>query len=418
MIIDLKNRKLFNEIYIPLLNEKKRYILLYGGRDSAKSYFAAQKVIIDTMRKPYSRYILVRKSYTQIKDSQFQTIKDIIKSYGLMDYFHFTENPLRIVFIKNGNMILARGMDKDHKTKSIKDPTGIWYEEMNEIAFTDFMKTTTSLRGGVIQEIGTFNPEMETEWINEYFFPVKESYERRDGNFHYIKSVKNDAVILHTTYKDNQYVTSQSIKLLESFKETNRKYYDIFTLGLWGGVLEGLIFKNWKVVETKKSGIPFVGYGLDWGYTNDPTALIKVYIGESEIYVREKLYRKGMSNKEIATEMKEAGIKSGDLVVADSAEPKSIQEIYQYGFNIQPVYDKSIKAGISKMNNYRILVDSKSQNIIRELQNYRWKYDKNNIALNVPIDNYNHAIDSIRYVLMNYFMPRRSRMHSVKTISK
>ena len=249
MIIDFSNPKIFNPIYLPLLNDNHRYLLMYGGRDSAKSYFAAQKVIIDTIRKPYSRIILVRKAYAHIKDSQFQTIKDIVNSYGISDYFHFTENPLRIVFKKNGNMILARGLDKEHKTKSMKDPTGVWYEEMNEISFNDFIKTTTSLRGGIIQEIATFNPEMETDWINNYFFTPKESYERQDGNFHYVRSIREDTTILHTTYKDNRYVTPQSAELLESFKDIDENYYRIYTLGLWGGVLEGLVYDRWEIVD-------------------------------------------------------------------------------------------------------------------------------------------------------------------------
>ena len=244
MKINLNDKRLFNKVYIPLLRDKNRYLLLYGGRDSAKSYFAAQKVLIDTMSKPYSRYILLRKIYADIKDSQFQTIKDIISNYGLMDYFNITENPLKITFKPNGNYILSRGLDKDYKMKSIKDPTGIWYEEMNEIAFTDFLKSTSSLRGGVIQEIATFNPEMEDSWITNYFFPPKESFEREDGNFLKVDSIRKDTTILHTTYKANQFVTEQSIELLESFKKVDYHYYRIYTLGLWGGALEGLIFQT------------------------------------------------------------------------------------------------------------------------------------------------------------------------------
>ncbi|MFZ4402308.1 MAG: PBSX family phage terminase large subunit, partial [Bacteroidales bacterium] len=250
MKFNLSDSRLFNKVYLPLLKDDNRYLLLYGGRDSAKSYFAAQKVLIDTMRKPYSRYILLRKIYADIKDSQFQTIKDIIGNYGLMDYFTITENPLKITFKLNGNYILARGLDKDYKMKSIKDPTGIWYEEMNEIAFTDFLKSTSSLRGGVIQEIATFNPEMEDSWITNYFFPPKESYEKSDGMFTKVDSIRKDTTILHTTYKDNDFVTPQSIELLESFKAVDLRYYQIYTLGLWGGMLEGLIFNNWDVVDS------------------------------------------------------------------------------------------------------------------------------------------------------------------------
>lgn len=433
MIVDFSNPKIFNPAYLPLLNDTSRYILMYGGRDSAKSYFAAQKVIIDTMRKPYSRYILVRKAYAHIKDSQFQTIKDIVSSYGLMDYFVFTENPLRIIFKKNGNMIIARGLDKEHKTKSIKDPTGVWYEEMNEIGFNDFLKTTTSLRGGIIQEIATFNPEMETEWINSYFFPAKESYEKADGNFHYVKSVRDDTTILHTTYKDNTYVTPQSAELLESFKTIDENYYKIYTLGLWGGVLEGLIYDNWEIIDNpdntlRSCGSPpsredilphsvkFLGYGLDWGFTNDPTAIVKVNMGEDTLYLDEILYKKGMTNQELCLEMQNCGITSTDEIIADSAEPKSIQELYAGGFNIHPALKgpDSVRAGISKIRQYKIKVTARSRNLIRELKNYRWKMDKDGNSLNVPVDNFNHGLDAVRYVVMNKTMIQKKRIYSVR----
>lgn len=419
MIIDFSNPKIFNPAYLPLLNDTNRYILMYGGRDSAKSYFAAQKVIIDTMRKPYSRYILVRKAYAHIKDSQYQTIKDIVGSYGLMDYFVFTENPLRIVFKKNGNMIIARGLDKEHKTKSIKDPTGVWYEEMNEIGFNDFLKTTTSLRGGIIQEIATFNPEMETEWINSYFFPAKESYEKPDGKFHNVKSIRNDTTILHTTYRDNKYVTPQSAELLESFKAVDDNYYRIYTLGLWGGVLEGLIYENWEIIDEIPKETKQLGYGLDWGFTNDPTAIIKVNMGENILYLDEILYKKGMTNQELCLEMNRCGILGTDEIVADSAEPKSIQELYAGGFNVHPALKgpDSIRAGISKIRQFKIKVTSRSRNLIRELKNYRWKMDKDGNSLNVPIDNFNHALDAVRYVVMNKTMIRKKRIHSVRAIN-
>lgn len=431
MTIDFSNPKIFNPAYLPLLNDTNRYILMYGGRDSAKSYFAAQKVIIDTMRKPYSRYILVRKAYAHIKDSQFQTIKDIVISYGLLDFFVFTENPLRIVFKKNGNMIIARGLDKEHKTKSIKDPTGVWYEEMNEIGFNDFLKTTTSLRGGIIQEIATFNPEMETEWINSYFFPAKENYEKADGNFHFVKSIRADTTILHTTYRDNKYVTPQSAELLESFKAVDDNYYRIYTLGLWGGVLEGLIYENWTITPTPlDTACPspleggeqphrLLGYGLDWGFTNDPTAIIRVDIGDDTLYLDELLYRKGMTNQELIQEMIRLGISRDDEIIADSAEPKSIQELYASGFNVHPALKgpDSIRAGISKIRQYKIMVTSRSRNLIRELKNYRWKMDKDGNSLNVPIDNFNHGLDAVRYVVMNKTMIKKKRIFGVRSIS-
>ena len=410
MKFNLSDSRLFNKVYLPLLKDDNRYLLLYGGRDSAKSYFAAQKVVIDTMRKPYSRYILLRKIYADIKDSQFQTIKDIISNYGLIDYFTITENPLKITFKPNGNYILARGLDKDYKMKSIKDPTGIWYEEMNEIAFTDFLKSTSSLRGGVIQEIATFNPEMEDSWITSYFFPPKESYEREDGNFLKVDSIRKDTTILHTTYKDNDFVTPQSIELLESFKQVDYRYYRIYTLGLWGGALEGLIFQNWDVVD----GFPdeeVVYYGLDFGYSNDETGVVRVCFRGDELFVEEVLYKKGLTNQDIGAELRNKGIPDNQLIIADSAEPKSIQELYREGFSIKSAIkgSDSIRNGIDILKRYKIHVVRGSENLIRELKSYCWATDRAGTALNVPIDKLNHLIDPLRYVALykNYVPGKR-----------
>jgi phage terminase large subunit len=410
MKFNLSDKRLFNKVYIPLLRDKNRYLLLYGSRDSAKSYFAAQKVLIDTMSKPYSRFILLRKIYADIKDSQFQTIKDIINSYGLIDYFTITENPLKITFKPNGNYILARGLDKDYKMKSIKDPTGIWYEEMNEIAFTDFLKSTSSLRGGVIQEIATFNPELEDSWITNYFFPPKESYEREDGNFLKVDSIRKDTTILHTTYKDNQFVTEQSIELLESFKQVDYHYYRIYTLGLWGGALEGLIYDKWDVVD-KFPEEEVVYYGLDFGYSNDESGVVKVCFKGDDLFVEEVLYQKGLTNQDLADEFRKLGITNNELIIADSAEPKSIQELYREGFTIRGAIKgtDSIRNGIDILKRYKIHVVRGSNNLIRELKNYRWAMDRDGKSLNVPIDKLNHLLDPLRYVALykNYVPGKR-----------
>lgn len=416
MKIDLSNPEIFNPIYLPLLQEKKRYLLLYGGRDSAKSYFAAQKVIIDTMSKEYSRYILVRKIFADIKDSQLQTIKDILKEWGLLDLFKINENPIRITFVENGNMILARGLDKEAKTKSIKDPTGVWYEEANEISYNEFIKTTTSLRGGIIQEIMTFNPELETEWINSYFFPDKQSYEKQDGKFNYVDSTRKDAVILHTTYKDNNYCTDQSAEKLEDLKiDKDLNYYKIYTLGLWGGALEGVIFNNWVVVPSVPKNAEMVSYGIDWGYSNDPTAVVAVYLIGKELYIKELEYRKGMSNLEIVEVLKSCGIGKYDDIVADNAEPKSISFIYDKGFNIEPCIKgpDSIVHGIEKMKEYEIKITEGSRHIIREFKNYRWKIDRAGKILNKPIGDWNHAIDAIRYVVLNKLAIKRKSIMGI-----
>jgi phage terminase large subunit len=294
--------------------------------------------------------------------------------------------------------------------KSIKDPTGIWYEEMNEIAFTDFLKSTSSLRGGVIQEIATFNPELEDSWITNYFFPPKESYEREDGNFLKVDSIRKDTTILHTTYKDNQFVTEQSIELLESFKQVDYHYYRIYTLGLWGGVLEGLIYQNWDVVD-KFPEEEVIYYGLDFGYSNDESGVVKVCFKGDDLFVEEVLYQKGLTNQDLANEFRKIGITDNELIIADSAEPKSIQELYREGFTIRGAIKgtDSIRNGIDILKRYKIHVVRGSSNLIRELKNYRWAMDRDGKSLNVPIDKLNHLLDPLRYVALfkNYIPGKR-----------
>ena len=368
------------------------------------------------MSKTYSRYLLIRKVYADIKDTQYQTIKDIVNDYGIMEYFHFTENPLKIIFKPNGNSILARGLDKEYKTKSIKDPTGTWYEEMNEIRFNDFLKTTTSLRGGIIQEIATFNPELETDWINSYFFPAKQSYEKQDGNFNYVKSIRKDTTILHTTYKDNNYCTPQSVELLESFKGVDENTYRIYTLGLWGGELRGLIYPEWEIIDKIPHEAELLGYGLDFGFTNHETGIAGVYVNGKDLIIDELLYKKGLTNYQIASAIKEMNIGNNE-VIADSAEPKSIEEIYRMGINIHSAVKgaDSVRVGINKIKEFNIKVTSHSRNAIKELKHYKWKMDKNGECLNEPVKMFDHLLDAVRYVVMTKLVVKRKRIYGIRT---
>jgi len=164
-----------------------------------------------------------------------------------------------------------------------------------------------------------------------------------------------------------------------------------------------LIYENREVVEEKPPEMELLGYGIDWGFTNDPTTIIKVEKGGDVIYLEELTYKKGMSNQDIIDELIRNDVSRHDDIIADSAEPKSIQEIFKAGFNIQRSIKgpDSIRVGISKVKEYKLKVSVKSQNLIRELKSYRWKMDKNGDSLNVPIDSFNHGLDAVRYVIIN-----------------
>lgn len=236
------SKKVFSERFYPLLDNKDRYLLLYGGRDSGKSHFATQKSILDCLRLPYFRCILVKKTYESIKDSQWQSIKDLIHEWNLEHLFKFKTSPLEIECV-NGNKFIARGCDKPEKLKSIKDPSHVWYEEGNQLTYEDFITITSTIRSTqaeYLQEILSFNPEhdgeLETFWIYKHFFRGRQEKSFSDSLDIEIDGEKSSMpfTVHHSTYLDNPYCTPERKVILEGLKETSPYYYNVFTKGEWG----------------------------------------------------------------------------------------------------------------------------------------------------------------------------------------
>jgi phage terminase large subunit len=247
--------KLINERFIPLVENRDRYLVLWGSRGSSKSDFTAKKLIYRCLTEDYFRYILIRKDYNSIKDSSYQTIKDIIYELELHELFEFKVQPLEIV-CKNGNKFIARGCDDTNKLKSVKDPTGAWYEEdiINE---EDFITITTSIRTtktDYLQEIFTMNPQVDdAEYKNNWFW--RRFFEKNDpyNNFRDVTYMKVEEeqielsfTVHHSTYKDNRWCSKQFIAWLMSLKESNPYMYEIFNNGLWcNKITGGLFYKDY-----------------------------------------------------------------------------------------------------------------------------------------------------------------------------
>ena len=245
-------KKTINETFIPLIENDDRYLICWGGRGSSKSIFAAKKLIYRCLSEPYFRYILYRKTYNTIKDSQYQTIKDIITDWGLESLFTFTESPL-MIRCKNGNKFICRGGDDAQKLKSVKDPTGVWYEE--EIPDEgDFITITTSIRttkAKYLQEIFTINPEVEGDYTDHWFW--KQYFKDKPyGSFRDKASIDIGGGKVfdmtytshHSTYLDNKWIPDSFIAKLLSLRQTNPYYYTIYALGEWGNKTTGGNF--WK----------------------------------------------------------------------------------------------------------------------------------------------------------------------------
>ena len=237
--------KIFVSKFLPLIDNKDRFLILWGGRGGGKSIFAAQKLIYRCLKEKYFRYILLRKTYESIKDSQYQTIKDLVFEYGLEKFFRFKTSPLRIECI-NGNSFIAKGLDKPEKTKSIKDPTGIWYEEGNEITEEDFIASTTSIRttkAEYIQEIFTFNPESPEADFRDFWIYKRWFAKHSEKSFSSTidievpsgEIISSTYTVLHTTYRDNlSNLTPEYVAELEMLKDFNYYYYLVYVLGQWG----------------------------------------------------------------------------------------------------------------------------------------------------------------------------------------
>lgn len=257
---------ILNETFIPLIDNLDRYIICKGGRGSGKSDWAAKKLIYRCLTENYFRYILVRNQYNSIKDSSYETIKQIVYDLGLQDLFEFKVQPLEICCI-NGNKFIARGCDDAKKLKSIKDPTGVWYEE-DIPTEADFITITSSVRttkADYLQEIFTINPEVEGNYQDHWFWiryfkdkPENENFsdlttiritrfnaetkkmEERDIDLTY--------TVHHSTYHDNKWIPDEFVAALMALKTQNPYYYTIYCLGHWGNKqLGGLFYKNFNV---------------------------------------------------------------------------------------------------------------------------------------------------------------------------
>ena len=420
--------ELFNPIYFEWLKSELRYKIAYGSRDSGKSHTAAQYIVLELLGSfghGYCKVVLLRRHYNTIKDSQFQTILDVIADWKLESLFKATVSPLEITCIPTKNKCLARGLDKPATLKSVKDPTLVWAEEADEIGLDAFIKSDlslrTSYRGSILQWLITFNPENEeTSWINDRFFPAKSTYEKDDGKFHYIESPDPKAIILHTTYEDNPWCSEDRRQIYEDLRHSGEgetgNYYRVYAKGLWGNALDGQVFSNVEYAEDMP-GIEeckYYSFALDFGFSNDPTAILECALAHGKLWFKEHCYRRGLVNVHNPIVPSQGSIQKElermevgkTTIICDSAEPKSIQELRNCGFQVVGVKKGkgSINQGISKMQEYPIVIVGGSPNLRKEVRSYVWAKDKEGNSTNKPVDAWNHGLDAGRYFTNHYLL--------------
>ena len=388
--------------YKEFWNFKGRYRIVKGSRASKKSKTTALWYIYNMMKYPQSNLLVVRKTYRTLKDSCFTELKWAVNRFGVDHLWKFTTIPLEAEYTPTGQKIYFRGLDDPLKIASITVDKGflcwMWVEEGYEVTNEDdFNMLDESIRGevpeGLFKQITiTFNPWNERHWLKRRFFDVESS----------------DVLALTTNYTCNEWLDEADIKVFEAMKKNNPRRYQVAGLGGWG-IVEGLVYENWKEQEFTFEQIKHCKTvsGLDFGYTNDPTAFFLGFLDldNKKLYVWDELYEKGLSNKKIHERIIEMGY-GKERITADSAEPKSIDELRSLGLRIQGAKKgkDSIINGIQWIQDLEIIIHPRCVNFITEISNYSWDKDKLGSRLNKPIDDFNHLMDAMRYGLEQYII--------------
>lgn len=385
---------------------KGRYRVCKGSRASKKSKTTALNYITRLMEYPQANLLCVRKTYRTLKDSCFTELKWAIHRLGVDAWWDIKESPLEMTYKPTGQKILFRGLDDPLKVTSITVEVGVlcwlWIEEAYEISSeADFDTLDESIRGevppGLFKQITlTFNPWNEHHWIKHRFFDA---------------APDPDILAMTTNYTCNEWLDAADKKVFETMKRNNPRRYRVAGLGDWG-IVEGLVYENWEerlfsIDEVRKTPGIKSAFGLDFGYTNDPTALFCGLIDTSSktLWVFDEIYKPGMSNEDIAAAVTEAGY-AKERIRADSAEPKSIDRLYALGLaHIRRARKgkDSINNGIDFIQDYKIFIHPRCTNFLTEIGNYTWDTDtKTGKKLNRPIDDFNHLMDAMRYALEEY----------------
>jgi phage terminase large subunit len=387
--LEIKTTNVFKKNY----DATERFVVNIGGSRSTKTYSILQLLLIKALESTEPLVIsIVRKSLPSLRISVMRDFFNILKQLDVYDVelHNKTEN----TYMLNSTMFEFFSIDDAQKRRGTKRDI-LFINEANELTWEDFfqlqIRTTTQI-------FMDFNPS-EYFWYNDKL------------------QIRDDVKTIHSTYKDNPFLNQDQINEIERLQHTDHQYYQIYALGQFAGAMDR-IYSFTPVDDIPVDVAKLVALGLDFGFTNDPTSLIEVWKHEDNLYLNELLYDKGMTNQDIAEAMKEYNVDRFIDIIADSAEPKSVEEISRMGFNIKPAQKgpDSIKNGIDILKRHKLHVTKDSINLIKEFNNYKWVTDKDGNKLNKPIDMFNHALDAVRYVALNKLKTKYSGHYNIRII--
>ena len=387
------NPAVFNDwIYQSIDDYSKRIEVYYGGAGSGKSFGATQKILLKAL-KSRRKVLVIRKIQRTIKDSIWALMISHLHASGFYSTCRVNRSDYEIE-LPNGSIFIFKGLDDPEKIKSIDGITDIVIEEATELTEDDFTQLNLRLRALVdnLQIYLMFNPISKKNWVYDYFF---------------VRTLPLNVKVVKTTYQDNKFLSDEYRAELERLKDRNPAYYRIYCLGEFA-TLDKLVFPVYTTKIVSEADIEGLKrwIGLDFGYINDPSAVVWGYIDtvKKRIYVTGEYVKRGMKNNEIAETMTDLGLHK-DKSYGDSAERKSIDEIRDKGVNIEPTEKgkDSVIHGIQWIQQYELIIDERCFKVREELENYTWQKDKKTGEyINEPVDTFNHTIDAIRYGLNKY----------------
>jgi phage terminase large subunit len=379
MICELKN---FNDPFywnIQAIKDGNNLILHQGGTSSSKTWSNLQFIVLWSLKYPNELTSVVSETMPHLKRGAMKDFINILNNAGL--YSEKIHNKSEHKFKIGKSIVEFFSADQSDKLRGPRR-NNLFINECNNITFDSFEQLNIRTSGWTILD---YNPTSE-------FYVHSDLINLPKSKF------------FKSTYKNNKFLPAKIIEAIEA-KRNNPKYANWWRVYGEGevGSNEGLIYPKIHIIDSMPEGITKF-YGLDFGYTNDPTALIEVCKKDNALYLNEVIYETQLLNRDIIARMKQHDIK-GNMIVADSAEPKTIAEIYGAGFNIHPAEKgkDSINAGIQLINEFDIYVTKDSLNLIKEFRNYQYVKDKNGKTLNVPCDYYNHGLDAVRYLVLKQF---------------
>ena len=373
-------------------NSIAEVVVNQGGSGAGKTYSIMQVLCLKAIEQPNQVISVVGQDVPNLKSDALRDMQSIVaSSTDIQSWIKGYNASDRIFTFHNGSIIEFKSYQDSQDAKSGKRDY-FFLNEANGISFEIYSELAMRTKKKVYID---YNPNARF-WVHDKLIG------------------KEGTELIISDHRHNPFLPEIIRKKIEALREDDEELWKVYARGVTGKI-EGLIYRNWGTIGTIPTEAQLIGMGLDFGFTNDPTACVMVYRYNGELIIDEILYHKGYTNQDIAQFFTQSGINKTVPIIADSAEPKSIEELRRMGWRVEGANKgkDSILNGIDILKRFRFSVTSRSSNLIKELNAYKWK-EKDGNATNVPIDSFNHGMDALRYLALNKLAEKNRGIYGIK----